>query len=90
MRPLVLFQAQANTKTAEVPVDVLKAFLTDTAKLPASEIAVVTGEQKELDGIDVTDPKSPIKYIITVQALKEGWDCPSAYILCSVANIASV
>lgn len=89
LRPLVLFQAQANTKTAEVPVDVLKAFLTDTAKLPASEIAVVTGEQKELDGIDVTDPKSPIKYIITVQALKEGWDCPSAYILCSVANIAS-
>ena len=89
LRPLVLFQAQANTKTAEVPVDVLKAFLTDTAKLPASEIAVVTGEQKELDGIDVTDPQSPIKYIITVQALKEGWDCPSAYILCSVANIAS-
>ena len=89
LRPLVLFQAQANTKTAEVPVDVLKAFLTDTAKLPAREIAVVTGEQKELDGIDVTDPQSPIKYIITVQALKEGWDCPSAYILCSVANIAS-
>ena len=89
LRPLVLFQAQANTKTAEVPVDVLKAFLTDTAKLPTSEIAVVTGEQKELDGIDVTDPQSPIKYIITVQALKEGWDCPSAYILCSVANIAS-
>ena len=89
LRPLVLFQAQANTKTAEVPVDVLKAFLTDMAKLPESEIAVVTGEQKELDGIDVTDPKCPIKYIITVQALKEGWDCPSAYILCSVANIAS-
>lgn len=60
-------------------VDVLKAFLTDMAKLPAREIAVVTGKQKELDGIDVTDPKSPIKYIITVQALKEGWDCPSAY-----------
>ena len=89
LRPFVLFQAQANTKTAEVPVDVLKAFLTDMAKLPESEIAVVTGEQKELDGIDVTDPKCPIKYIITVQALKEGWDCPSAYILCSVANIAS-
>lgn len=89
LRPLVLLQAQAKTKTAEVPVDVLKAFLTDTAKIPESEIAIVTGEQKELDGIDVTDPKSPIKYIITVQALKEGWDCPSAYILCSVANIAS-
>ena len=49
----------------------------------------MTGEQKELDGIDVTDPKCPIKYILTVQALKEGWDCPSAYVLCSVANISS-
>ena len=30
-----------------------------------------------------------IEYIITVQALKEGWDCPYAYVFCSVANIKS-
>ncbi len=27
--------------------------------------------------------------MITIQALKEGWDCPFAYILCSVANTTS-
>lgn len=27
-----------------------------------------------------------IRYIITVNALKEGWDCPFAYILATVAN----
>ena len=27
--------------------------------------------------------------MITVQALKEGWDCPFAYVLCSVANTKS-
>jgi len=32
----------------------------------------------------------PIKYIITVQALKEGWDCSFAYVLCSVAGSHSV
>ncbi len=87
LRPLLLFQA---TKVnGDVPVNALRSFLVETAKLPENEIAVVTGEQKELDGIDVNDPKSPVRYIITVQALKEGWDCPSAYVLCSVANIAS-
>lgn len=31
----------------------------------------------------------PIRYIITVNALKEGWDCPFAYILASLANKTS-
>ncbi len=87
LRPLVLFQA---TKVnGEVPVEALRSFLVNDAKIPEGEIAVVTGEQKELDGIDVTAPDGRIRYIITVEALKEGWDCPSAYVLCSVANIAS-
>ncbi len=30
-----------------------------------------------------------IRYIITVNALKEGWDCPFAYILATVANRTS-
>jgi type III restriction enzyme len=30
-----------------------------------------------------------VDFIITVEALKEGWDCPFAYVLCSVANIGS-
>ncbi|MEE5994623.1 MAG: hypothetical protein V3G42_15585, partial [Oscillospiraceae bacterium] len=30
-----------------------------------------------------------IRYIITVNALKEGWDCPFAYILASLANKTS-
>ena len=30
-----------------------------------------------------------IRYIITINALKEGWDCPFAYILASLANRTS-
>lgn len=35
------------------------------------------------------DYNCPIRYIITVNALKEGWDCPFAYILASLANRTS-
>jgi type III restriction enzyme len=35
------------------------------------------------------DRNCPVKYIITVNALKEGWDCPNAYILASLADKSS-
>ena len=34
-------------------------------------------------------PDCPVRYIITVNALKEGWDCPFAYILASLADKSS-
>ncbi|MEG7382012.1 hypothetical protein V5785_22625, partial [Bacillus subtilis] len=30
-----------------------------------------------------------IRYVITIQQLREGWDCPFAYVLCSVAALKS-
>src|SRR5690606_20283405 len=50
---------------------------------------VVTADQRELDGINLFDHQCPVDYVITVQALKEGWDCSFAYVFCSVANIHS-
>jgi type III restriction enzyme len=31
----------------------------------------------------------PVRYIITINALKEGWDCPFAYVLASLADKSS-
>ena len=87
LRPIILFQA--SSRAGETPIEKVKDFLTGKAHKDEKEIKVVTGEQKELDGVDVTSPDCPVKYVITVEALKEGWDCPSAYVLCSVANIHS-
>ncbi len=87
IRPIVLFQAQ--NKDQEVPAEALKQHLIANEQIPADKIAVVTGDQRELDGIDLFDPKCPIEYVITVKALKEGWDCSFAYVFCSVANIRS-
>ena len=87
LRPIVLFQAQK--KNQEVTVEALKKHLTDVENIPERAIAVATGDQRELDGIDLFDPCCPIEYVITVEALKEGWDCSFAYVFCSVSRIHS-
>jgi type III restriction enzyme len=87
IRPILLFQAQSKDK--EVTVEVLKKYLLETANLPEEQIKIATGEQKELDTIDLFNPFEHTRYIITVEALKEGWDCSFAYILCSLANVHS-
>ena len=87
IRPIVLFQAQP--KNQEVTVGALKKHLIEGEQVPESRIAVATGDQRELDGIDLFDRKCPIEYVITVEALKEGWDCSFAYVFCSVSRIRS-
>ena len=61
----------------------------DDLKIPNDQIAVATGTQRGLDDIDIFDRECKIKYIITVQALKEGWDCSFAYVFCSLAKVHS-
>jgi type III restriction enzyme len=87
IRPILLFQAQSKDK--EVTVEVLKKYLLETSSIPENQIKVATGEQKELDGINIFNSDEPTRFIITVEALKEGWDCSFAYVLCSLANIKS-
>ena len=87
LRPIVLFQAQPRNQ--EVTVDVLKAHLMETEQIPENRIAIATGDQRDLDGLDLFDPACKIEYIITIEALKEGWDCSFAYVFCSVSRIQS-
>lgn len=89
IRPVLLFQAE--DVNGEANVDALLAHLVsdDGEKLDRRQIAVATGKQKELDGIVLADPHCPIRYVITVEALKEGWDCPFAYVLCSLQDMKS-
>jgi len=87
LRPIVLFQAQ--DKGGEATVEVLKSHLLTQHHIEEREIAVATGNQRELDGVNLFDHQCPVKYVITVDALKEGWDCSFAYVLCSVQNLRS-
>src|SRR3546814_12375191 len=68
IRPIVLFQAQQRDQ--EVTVEVLKKHLIETENIPAEKIAVATGDQRGLDGIDLFDPACPIEHVITMEDRK--------------------
>lgn len=89
IRPIVLFQAQPNIKGKENETyNKIKQTLIDIG-IAEREIAIKTSDVDDLDKIDLMSKDCPIRYIITVNALKEGWDCPFAYILASLANKTS-
>jgi type III restriction enzyme len=87
LRPILLLQAE--DKAGEVTVEVLKSYLLEQEQVPAVRIAIATGKQRELDGVNLFDPACPVEVVITVEALKEGWDCSFAYVFCSLQKIGS-
>ena len=87
IRPILLVQAQP--KGGEATVDVVKAHLINVENIPENQIAISTGSTKELTDVNLFAQSCPIRVIITVEALKEGWDCSFAYVLASLQNMNS-
>jgi type III restriction enzyme len=83
LRPLLLIQAEARRHAGALTPTVVRDHLVNRG-VPASAIAIATGDERGLDGVDLADPACPITTIITVEALREGWDCPSAAVLCTL------
>lgn len=89
IRPIVLFQAQPINATDSVTFERIKQDLIK-AKIHEEQIKIKTANINELKNVDLMSRDCRVRYIITVNALKEGWDCPFAYILASLANKSSV
>lgn len=91
IRPIMLLQAEQDIENAnKVYVEKIKNFLTQDAEIPEAQIAVQTSKKKELPDMKMLLGRScPIRYIITVNALREGWDCPFAYVLVSVSHLGA-
>ena len=89
VRPIVLFQAESKGKGDRATFEKIKQDLIADYDIPPEEIAVKTAEVNDLKNVDLMEASCRIRYIITVNALKEGWDCPFAYILASLANRSS-
>ena len=87
IRPVALYQAQA--RNGHPTVEEVKTYLMEEKLIPEAWIKIATGDQRELDGVNLRDPSTPVRHVITVAALKEGWDCPSAYVLCATQNLSS-
>jgi type III restriction enzyme len=90
VRPIALIQAQPKSKTREThTVDAVKAALVGQLGVPAEHVRVATGEHDDLGAEDLRGEDCPVRFVITVDKLREGWDCPFAYVLGSVGNVAT-
>ncbi len=96
LRPLVLIQSEPRRAGVDtLDFDRVRQELIANHGIPTHEIVVATGDERGLEQIDadyrlgIGDPACPVKFVITQRALAEGWDCPFAYILASMASLAS-
>ena len=96
LRPIVLIQAEPRRAGVEtLDTARVRAELINNHRIPAEAIVIATGEERGLESIEadykrgISDPACPVKFVITQKALAEGWDCPFAYILVSMAALHS-
>lgn len=85
LRPILLLQAE-RVDACEPLRDKLCADF----GVSRDEVKISVGARDELkDAGDIASPQCKIRFIITVQKLREGWDCPFAYVLCSLKETRS-
>lgn len=90
IRPICLVQVQRTGAKQRRP-DIIHAedareFLIQGRGIPPEQIAVKSAERDDLGDTDLLAENCPVRYIITRQALQEGWDCSFAYVLAVLAN----
>ncbi len=94
IRPINAIQVERTGKDQRIPGKIhaedAKEFLIKTMSVSPDEIAIKTSEKDELKEVDdiggLLSRDCKIRFIITKQALQEGWDCPFAYILTILNN----
>lgn len=85
IRPILLIQAERVDGC-----EPLRDRLVSEFGIPEEWVKISTGKLDELKGVsDINSQKCPIRLIITVEKLREGWDCPFAYVLCSLKETHS-
>ena len=92
IRPIALIQVERTGKDQRgkdfVHSEDVREYLIEKG-VSAFEIAVKSGELDEIKEEKLLSESCEIRYIITKEALKEGWDCSFAYILGVIPNAKS-
>lgn len=93
IRPISLLQVEATGKDQRGrrnrihSLDV-KEYLVSLEVSP-DEVAIKTSSQNDIEDVNLFSQDCPVRYIITKEALREGWDCSFAYILGIIPNVNS-
>ncbi len=90
IRPIVLIQVERTGRDQRasglIHAEDAKEYLIKKCNVPETHIAIKSSEKDDIEGIDLFAEGCDIRYIITKQALQEGWDCSFAYILTILTN----
>lgn len=97
IRPICVIQVERTGKDQQggrwIHSEQVREHLNKIMGIPAEQIAVKTSEKDELKEVDdvggLLARDCKIRYIITKQALQEGWDCSFAYVLVILTNPSS-
>jgi type III restriction enzyme len=85
IRPILLIQAERVADCEPLRDRLVREF-----NFSKDEVKISVGKLDELKEVkDISSPKCPVRTIITVEKLREGWDCPFAYVLCSLKETRS-
>lgn len=94
IRPIALIQVERTGRNQQgqgyIHSEDVKDYLIRECGISPEEIAIKSSGKDDIEGIDLMSSDCPIRYIITKQALQEGWDCPFAYVLAVLTNSSAV
>ncbi len=92
IRPIALIQAERTGRDQRgqgfVHSEDVREFLIASG-VPAHQIKVKSGSLDEIKAQKLLSKENEVRYIITKEALKEGWDCSFAYLLGVIPNARS-
>ena len=85
LRPIMLLQAERVDGC-----EPLRERLVSEFGVERTHVRISVGTLDELKDVqNISAQDCPVRIIITVQKLREGWDCPFAYVLCSLRETRS-
>jgi len=97
IRPICLVQVERTGReqrgAGKIHAEDVREWLVGLKGVAPEAVAVKTSEKDELAAVDdvggLLHPDCPVRFIITKQALQEGWDCSFAYVLAVLTNPGS-
>ena len=97
IRPICVIQVERTGREQRKPglihAEDAREYLLRHPEIRPEQIAIKTSQRDELKEVDelggLMARNCPIRFIITKQALQEGWDCSFAYVLAILANPGS-
>ena len=97
IRPICLIQVERTGRDQRRPgvvhADDVREYLLRHPEIRREQVAVKTSQKDELKEVDeaggLLSRDCPVRFIITKQALQEGWDCSFAYVLAILTNPGS-